>query len=140
MSSDTSNSKGSNVGLIALVVGIVGIVIALFGFKQGLDNNDARPLMSWLIGIGFWISIAIGMLFLTQIWYVFHARWPVIIRRQCEHFMAAFPYLLVLFLPLLAVVLFHDNPGILWKWMNGTNALPGHGTVGEDAIYQWKQP
>lgn len=140
MSSDTTNSKGSNVGLIAGIIGLIGIAIALFGFKQGWDDHDVRPMMSWLIGIGFWISIAIGMLFLTQIWYVFHARWPIIIRRQCEHFMAAFPYLLVLFLPLLAVVFYHENPGLLWKWMNGTNALPGHGTVGEDAIYQWKQP
>ena len=100
MSSDATNAKGSNVGLIALVVGIIGIVIALFGFKQGLDANDARPLMSWLLGITFWLSIGIGMLFLTQIWYVFHARWPVIIRRQCEHYMAAFPWLLLLFIPL----------------------------------------
>jgi hypothetical protein len=140
MSSDTTNSKGSNVGLIALVVGIVGIVIALFGFKQGWDDGDVRPIMSWLIGIGFWLSIAIGMLFLTQIWYVFHARWPTIIRRQCEHGMAAFPYLLVLFLPLLATVYFHDDAGILWKWMNGANHLPGHGTVGEDPLYAWKSP
>ena len=102
MSSDTINSKGSQVGLIALVVGIVGIVIALFGFKQGWDTGEVRPIMSWLIALGFWLSIAIGMLFLVQIWYVFHARWPTIIRRQCEHFMAAFPYLLVLFLPLLS--------------------------------------
>ncbi|WPJ95723.1 hypothetical protein SH580_20090 [Coraliomargarita algicola] len=140
MSSDTTNSKGSNVGLIALVVGIVGIVIALFGFKQGWDDGDVRPIMSWLIGIGFWLSIAIGMLFLTQIWYVFHARWPTIIRRQCEHGMAAFPYLLVLFLPLLAIPFLHENPGLLWKWMDGHNALPGHGTVGEDPLYQWKSP
>jgi hypothetical protein len=140
MSSDATNAKGTNVGLIALVVGIIGIAIALIGFKQGWDHNDPRPLMSWLIGIGFWLSIAIGMLFLTQIWYVFHARWPVIIRRQCEHFMGAFPYLLVLFLPLLAIPFFHENPGLLWKWMNGANELPGHGTVGEDAIYTWKQP
>ncbi len=140
MSSDTTNSKGSNVGLIALVVGVIGIAIALFGFMQGWNNDDARPLMSWLIGFAFWLSIAIGMLFLTQIWYVFHARWPVIIRRQCEHFMAAFPYLLVLFLPLLAIPFLHDNPGVLWKWMNGANELPGHGTVGEDPLYTWKSP
>jgi hypothetical protein len=140
MSSDTTNSKGSNVGLIALVVGIIGIVIALFGFKQGWDSGDVRPIMSWLIAIAFWLSIVVGMLFLVQIWYVFHARWPTIIRRQCEHCMAAFPYLLVLFLPLLAIPLFHENPGLLWKWMDGFNALPGHGTVGEDPLYIWKSP
>ncbi|MFT4901451.1 MAG: hypothetical protein ACI81V_000724 [Lentimonas sp.] len=140
MSSDTTNSYGSKAGRIALLVGVVGCAIALFGFKQGWDDSDPRPIMSWLIGIGFWISIAIGMLFLTQIWYVFHARWPIIIRRQCEHFMAVFPYLLVLFLPLLAIPYFHENPGLLWKWMNGLNELPGHGTVGEDALFTWKQP
>ena len=140
MSSDTTNSNGKNVGLIALVVGILGIAISAIGFKQGWDDGNVRPIMSWLIGIGFWLSIAVGMLFLTQIWYVFHARWPTILRRQCEHMFSVFPWLLLLFLPLLAIVLWHENPGLLWKWLNGVNELPGHGTVGEDPIYQWKQP
>ena len=65
MSSDTINSKGNQVGLTALVVGIVGIVIALFGFKQGWETGEVRPIMSWLIALGFWLSIAIGMLFLV---------------------------------------------------------------------------
>ena len=140
MSSDTTNSNGKNIGGIALVVGLVCTLIALFGFYQGFQNADARPLMSWLIGIAFWLSIAVGMLFLTQIWYVFHARWPVIIRRQCEHFFSVFPILFVLFIPLLAVT-FTDHAGLLWKWLDGHNALPGHGmTVGQDPIYHWKQP
>ena len=46
MSSDTINSRGKQVDLIALVVGIVGIVIALFGFKQGWDAGEVRPIMS----------------------------------------------------------------------------------------------
>ena len=33
------------------VVGIVGIVIALFGFKQGWDTGEVRPIMSWLIAL-----------------------------------------------------------------------------------------
>lgn len=140
MSSDAINNKGTNVGGIAFIVGLVGLVIAGFGFIQGLANDDPRPLMSWLLGIGFWLSVGIGMLFLTLIWYVFHARWPTIIRRQCEHCFAAFPWLLLLFIPLLLVPLLHDNPGILWKWMDGTNALPGHGTVAEDPLYNWKSP
>jgi hypothetical protein len=140
MSSDATHAQANKVGLIALVVGIIGIAISAIGLRQGWVSNDPRPFMSWLIGMGFWLSIAIGMTFLTLIWYVFHARWPVIIRRQCEHCMAAFPYLLVLFLPLLAIPFFHENPGLLWKWMNGLNELPGHGTVGEDAIFTWKQP
>ena len=137
MSSDATNANGRNVGMIALVIGLLGLAIAGFGFFKGFQAHDARPLMSWLIGIGFWLSMAVGMLFLTQIWYVFHARWPVIIRRQCEHFFAVFPVLFVLFIPLLAVT-FTSDAGLLWQWMDGTNPLP-RGSVGEDPIYAWKQ-
>ncbi|MFT6235494.1 MAG: hypothetical protein ACJAU9_000569 [Lentimonas sp.] len=140
MSSDAHHAQANKVGSIALIVGLIGIALAAVGLIQGWNDSDARPFMGWLLGIGFWMSIAIGMTFLTLIWYVFYARWPVIIRRQCEHCMAAFPWLLLLFLPLLAIPLFHENPGLLWKWMSGLNELPGHGTVGEDAIYNWKQP
>lgn len=140
MSSDAHNAQANKVASIAGIIGVIGIVIAALGLFQGWQAGDARPFMGWLIGLGFWLSIAIGMTFLTLIWYVFHARWPVIIRRQCEHGMAVFPYLFVLFIPLLLIPLLHDNPGLLWKWMDGNNALPGHGTVGKDAIYTWKQP
>ncbi|MEM1222489.1 MAG: hypothetical protein AAGH40_06965 [Verrucomicrobiota bacterium] len=139
MSLEVTNAKNGRVELIALMAGVIGLVIAGFGFIQGFSAGDVRPLMSWLIGFAFWLSIAVGMLFLIQIWYVFHARWPVIIRRQCEHFFAVFPVLFVIFLPLLAVT-FTDNPGILWKWLGPTNPLPGHGTVETDPIYLWKSP
>ena len=45
----------------------------------------------------------------------------------------------MLFIPLLAIT-YSDQSGLLWKWLDGTNALPGHGTVGEDPIFTWKQP
>lgn len=140
MSSESTQATGKNVGLIAFVIGLVGLAVAGIGFYQGWQDNNPRPLMSWLMGIAFWLSIAVGMLFLTQIWYVFHARWPIVIRRQCEHFMTVFPWLFLLFIPLLLVPFLHENPGLLWKWMNGVNELPGHGTVGEDPLYQWKSP
>ena len=140
MSSDAHHAQANKVGGIALIVGLIGIALAAVGLLQGWNASDARPFMGWLIGIGFWMSIAIGMTFLTLIWSVFYARWPVLIRRQCEHGIAAFPWWLLLFFPLLAIPLFHENPGLLWKWMSGLNELPGHGTVADDAIYLWKQP
>ena len=140
MSLDTTQAKGANAGMIALIFGIVGLVVAGIGFIQGFQQGDPRPLMSWLIGVSFWLMIAVGMIFLIQIWYVFHARWAVVVRRQCEHFISVFPVLFVLFIPLLAVPFLHENPGLLWKWLNPVNPLPGHGTVGEDPLYQWKSP
>lgn len=140
MSSEATNDNAGKVGGIALIAGVIGLVVAVFGLIRGIGADDARPLMSWLIGIGFWLSIAVGMLFLTQIWHVFHARWPTVIRRQCEHCFSAFPWLFLLFLPLAIIPFVHDNPGILWKWMGGSNPLPGHGTVATDPLYQWKSP
>ena len=140
MSSEANNTQLSKVGKTAGFVGLAGIFLAALGLFNGWTTGNARPFMGWLLGLGFWLSIAIGITFLTLIWYVFHARWPTIIRRQCEHCMAVFPYLFVLFLPLLAIPYFNENPGLLWKWMNGANMLPGHGTVGEDPIYSWKGP
>ena len=141
MSMETQKTQASKVAMTAFILGICGILVAGFGFYQGLQARDVRPLMSWLIGIVFWLSIAVGMLFLTQIWYVFHARWPVIIRRQCEHFMASFPWLFLLFIPLLLVPAISDDPGIMWKWMDGGNKLPtGHGTVAADPLYESKSP
>lgn len=140
MSSESTQANGKNPAIIALIVGVIGLVVAGFGFYQGWENSDVRPMMSWLIGIAFWLSIAVGLLFLTQIWYVFHARWPIVVRRQAEHYMAVFPWLFLLFIPLLLVPFLHENPGLIWKWMNGVNELPGHGTVATDPLYQWKSP
>ena len=135
MSSDATQVYGKKAGGIALVIGLIGLAVAGVGFFQGYNADDPRPLMSWLIGIAFWLSMAVGMLFLTQIWYVFHARWPTIIRRQCEHFFAVFPILFVLFIPLLVVTYTHENPGLLWKWLNPENVVPGgHGTVADDPL------
>tara|TARA_B100001769_G_scaffold189548_1_gene150571 strand:- start:569 stop:1843 length:1275 start_codon:yes stop_codon:yes gene_type:complete len=139
MNNQEDISKIQSVGFIALITGVVGLSVGAFGLYSGLESNDARPLISWLIGLSFWLSIALGLLFLTQIWYVFHARWPTIIRRQCEHCFSALPWIFILFSPLLLISFFHDNPGILWKWMDGSNVLPGgHGLIQDDPLFQWK--
>ena len=43
------------------------------------------------MGLAFWMSIAIGMLFMILLFHIFKASWPIIIRRQLEHGMVAFP-------------------------------------------------
>ena len=66
----------------ALIVGIAGLVIGLFGLGYGVVAHESRFVQSWLVAIAFWLSIGIGMLFLIMVWYVFDAGWPVIVRRQ----------------------------------------------------------
>jgi hypothetical protein len=122
----------------ALILGLVGTAIALLGFFTGLSAGDSRPLFSWLIGLSFWLSIAIGMLFMTLIFYIFHAKWPTVLRRQLEHGIGLFPLLAVLFVPLLIVPFIHDDPGILWKWMNAERAIVGGGSVATDPLFLHK--
>lgn len=130
----TSQNKTS--GMPYLLVGIIGLAIAGFGLFQGVTGDDARPFISWLIGFSFWFAVAIGMLFMIMIWYMFGAKWPIIIRRQLEHCLAALPYLFVIFAVLALCA--YLNPGIIWKWMDSTKEIVGGGTVGEDILYQKK--
>jgi hypothetical protein len=58
MSSDSTNKQGKNPGVIALLVGMVGLAVAGVGFIQGWQEDEVRPIMSWLIGIAFWLSVA----------------------------------------------------------------------------------
>lgn len=125
---------------IALSIGLVGIAIALVGLFTGLLTGEARPFMSWLIGFTFWLSIAVGMLFLVMLFYIFDAGWPIVVRRQLEHGLAAFKWLALLFVPLLAVALFwFPNRGILWPWMSEQTVLPGGERVGEDVLFLAKE-
>ena len=106
--SDQSSSSGSKSPItIALIIGVVGATVGLFGVFQGFTDGESRNLFSWLLGLAFWMSIAIGMLFMILLFYIFKASWPIIIRRQLEHGMVAFPVLVVLFLPLVYIA--HSN-------------------------------
>lgn len=116
---------------LSLIIGVVGIGIALVGIFFGLQDHEPRNLLSYLLGIAFWLSVLVGMLFLTMIWHTFDAGWPVIVRRQLEHFLGGFKFLGLLFLPLLILPFFGQDYAILWKWMN-----PDY--VDGDLIYEAK--
>lgn len=135
MDNTVSNRLG-RLKLFSVIIGLVGLVIAGFGLFQGVTQDNSRLVYSWLIGFSVWFSISIGMLFTLMIWHVFDAGWPVIIRRQVEHAMAFFPWLALIFLPLLLICWFGSNPGILWDWMN-PDLIPvgGHTTVSHDPLY-----
>ncbi len=114
-----------------LLIGAAGLIVSLIGFF--VDTQIAA--WSYLIGLIFVTSIAIGMLFLVMMHHIFDAEWSVIVRRQAEHFISALPYLGVLFVPLWVLTYMGGDQGILWLWMDHTASLHGHGTVGTDILY-----
>ena len=117
-----------------LLIGVAGLAVSLIGFF--VDTQIAA--WSYLIGLIFITSIAIGMLFMVMIHHIFDAQWSVIVRRQAEHYISALPYMGILFIPLFALTYFGKDQGILWLWMNDAASLHGHGTVGTDILYQKK--
>ena len=116
-----------------LLVGAVGLIISFVGMF--VDSRMAT--FCYLIGLMFTTSIIIGMLFLVMIHHIFDAYWSTIIRRQAENFLAALPWMAVLFIPLFLITYLYKQD-TLWIWMDTSHELHGHGTVGEDILYQKK--
>ncbi len=121
-----------------LGIAVLFLLVGLWGFWRGVQLGDARPLISWLLGLAFWLAVGIGMLLLIMLWYVFGSGWSVILRRQLEHAMTAFPLLALTFIPFLLLLWWHDSPGLLWKWADPQALLPGGEHVAQDALYQGK--
>jgi hypothetical protein len=117
----------------ALRIGVAGIAATIFG----LTFSPLRVVaLSWLVGVTFWTAITIGMLLLVLIHHIFDANWSTIIRRQFEHWLAAFKWLALLFLPLVVLSWLPGFRGTVWGWMDPTLPLHGgHGTVGADVLY-----
>ncbi|MGJ3243985.1 MAG: hypothetical protein ACFE0O_13665 [Opitutales bacterium] len=134
-----SNPRGDytrialGVGLGFSALGLLGVLLGAFG-----EYTDPRPALGWMIGLTFWLSIGIGMLFLVMIWHLFGAGWPVIVRRQLEHAFAAFPWLFLLFLPLVVLSAQAIAPALVWKWMDPTYVMPSGDAVSEDVLYTSK--
>ncbi|HKJ90119.1 MAG TPA: hypothetical protein VJ960_03230 [Oceanipulchritudo sp.] len=123
-----------------LLAGLILIALSVVGLFTGSEADPARPFLGWLIGISFWLSILIGMLFLLMIWWMFDSGWSVVVRRQLEHAISAFPYLALIFLPLVILSLLSSDSGTVpWIWMDGQAPVPGgHGTVSSDVLYVHK--
>jgi len=119
----------------ALYVGFAGLAVTVLGLFVTGDVHGVAT--SYLVGISYWTTIAIGMLMLILIHHIFDASWSVVIRRQYEHGIAAFKWLGLLFLPLVATA-FVGGGDTVWPWMNPAHVLHGHGTVETDILYQKK--
>jgi len=129
-----------NISTILLIIGLIGLAIGLVALITGINTHDSRLAISWLVGFAFWFAVLTGMLFLTQILYLFDAGWGVVVRRQLENCLAAFKWLWLLFVPVLVLPLLLGEPGLVWRWMNLNAPVPGvhEMTVGADVLYLHK--
>src|SRR2546430_249937 len=127
---DTSASTAGR----ALIAGFLGIGLTAVG---AAISGVPVVAFSWLVGIMFWSSIALGALLVIMIQHVFDAGWGAVIRRQYEHGIAAFKWLALLFLPLLIVAFLYPKLAP-WPWMDAARVVEGH-AVAHDVVYHKKE-
>jgi hypothetical protein len=115
----------------ALIIGAAGIAVTALGI---LVSGAHAVATAWLVGIGFWSAVAIGMLMMILIHHIFDASWSTVLRRQYEHGIAAFPWLLLMFLPLVAAS-YLGKGDLIWPWMNPDHQIIGAHLVKDDLLY-----
>jgi hypothetical protein len=136
MNTPAISSSSASIATLAsrfLVGGLIGLGITALGLFVSAPQAVA---LSYLVGVSFWVTTAIGMLLLILIHHLTDSGWSVVMRRQWEHSLAAFKWLFVLFLPLLISA--WKDPGLIWPWMDLGHVIHGGHTVGTDILYQKK--
>ena len=113
-----------------LMAGLAGLVLTAIGLVVGDPRGVA---LSYVVGLSYWVAIAVGMLLLIIIHHLTDAGWSTVIRRQFEHGTSAFFWLGLLFLPLLFSAWM--KPGFIWPWMDPNHVIHGGHTVGADPLY-----
>ncbi|MCI0488272.1 MAG: hypothetical protein L0229_16915 [Blastocatellia bacterium] len=92
----------------ALVIGVVALVLCAASAAIIKD----RIFFSYLVGFVFWTGVALGSLAIAMLHQLSGGNWGVVIRRLLESATKTFPLLAILFLPVVAGLLFGD----LYEW------------------------
>ncbi|MCP4686120.1 MAG: hypothetical protein GY867_11845 [bacterium] len=110
-------------GIIALVVGVVGLAASALGWV----SEPERFYHAFLTAFVFWTSIALGGLFFTMMHHLTGARWSVVVRRICENLMMQLPWLFLAFIPVYFGI--HD----LYHWSHTEAVAADHALQGKAA-------
>ncbi|MEM1069949.1 MAG: hypothetical protein AAGG48_20400 [Planctomycetota bacterium] len=110
---------------LSLPLCIGGVAALLIGWAFGSSIVSARFGMSaYLTAFMYCLTISLGSLFFVLIQHLVRAGWSVVVRRIAELFMVMVIPLGVLFIPVLATLLFGD--GTLYNWDDPNYASENH--------------
>ena len=82
-----------------LGAGIAGIAVA--GALAAATNGLDRFLFAWLVNYAFFLTLALGALFMVVLHHLTRAGWSVVVRRLAEGLASTLPLLALLLLPVL---------------------------------------
>jgi hypothetical protein len=113
----------------AAAVGVAGLAVA-WGMSRGSAAATTRFFTSYLANYCYFLSLALGALFLVLLEHLARAGWSVVVRRLAEGIAAMLPALGLLFLPILWGMPY------LYPWVRPDPALNEHLA----GLLRWKQP
>jgi hypothetical protein len=119
-------AAGARWARIAAICGVVGLVVSIL-IATIADEGSSRFYRSYLANYAYFLSIALGALFLVMITHLTRAGWSIAIRRVAEAVAFCLIPLTVLVIPV--VFGMHD----LYEWTHGE-------AIADDALLQGKQP
>ncbi len=99
MKFDTNTYKitdSGKIGTVALILGVVFLAISVLGFMQ----DSAHFYSNYLTAYIFWLSVALGGMFITMLHHITNATWSTVIRRITENMAATMPVFVLLFIPI----------------------------------------
>lgn len=123
MAAATTQTGVSRAQTPALVIGILGLAVAAFGFFQ----DKVEFYRAWLPAFIFWFDIVAGAVGVLCLQYVTGGEWGVLIRRPLGAAARTMPLMIVFWIPIvlgLASIYIWANPDV----------------VAKDTLLQMKQP
>ncbi len=113
---------------VLVAVGAVCVLVSLglFYFTGSTENPGLgfRAFFhSYLANFMFSLSICLGALFFVMVQYLVRSSWSASVRRLAELLAYTIPWWTLLFLPILAMVLF-TNSQALYEWNGAADDLP----------------
>ena len=90
-------TDSGKIGNISLILGVVFLGISVLGYTSDREHFFLNYLTAYI----FWLSIALGGMFITMIHHVTNASWSTVIRRITENMAATMPVLVILFIPII---------------------------------------
>jgi hypothetical protein len=112
---DTLRPKLARIGGPALIIGIIGLVVA----GLGAATQPEQFFRSWLFAFLFWLGLTTGSLAWLMVHHTTGGGWGFVVRRPLEAATRLLPFMLVVFVPILVPMLL--GQGTLYPWADPTH-------------------
>ena len=116
-------------GKVPLFMIIGGLVLAVLDFIAGGTDGEHKITglqqlsFSYLTAYMFFLSFALGGLFLVLLHHLFDANWSVPIRRVAEHMSMLIPVMFVLWIPIALLAMNKDSGLFSFLWNQQDHAV-----------------